>query len=158
MKKFLGIFVLSCWMAGFSHAEANRLSEQKMKPNEEPILSAFDAQGLFNLAMIYEHGTSVTQNYAKAKELYEQAAVQGHHAKSQYNLGVFYMNGLGVPQDYEMARYWYEQASAQGMSEAHFNLGALYANGWGVAKDMTQAKAHFKMACDAGIDAACNFK
>jgi TPR repeat protein len=65
----------------------------------------------------------VQQDYAKAKQLWEQAAAQGN-AQAQYNLGLLYYNGQGVPQDYTKAREWFEKAAAQGLAQAQQSLKA----------------------------------
>ena len=57
-----------------------------------------DADAQFNLAVLYYYGDGVPQDYAKARQWWEQAAAQGH-ADAQYNLGQLYFFWHGVPQD-----------------------------------------------------------
>jgi TPR repeat protein len=66
-----------------------------------------------NLGLLYDLGDGVPQDYAVARQWYEQSAAQ-NHAAAQFNLGLLYANGHGVPQDYAMARQWYEKAMAAG--------------------------------------------
>jgi hypothetical protein len=72
-----------------------------------------DAERQFNLGMLYYEGHGVTQDYAMARQWWEQAAAQGN-AAAQYNLGVLYKKGQGVPQNDATAREWFEKAAAQG--------------------------------------------
>ena len=53
----------------------------------------------------------MTQSFAKAIELYEQAAAKGN-AGAMCNLGFMYENGQGVPQSFAKAIKLYEQAAA----------------------------------------------
>jgi hypothetical protein len=72
-----------------------------------------DAEGQYNLGMLYYEGHGVRQDYATARQWWEQAAAQGN-AAAQYNLGMLYRKGRGVPQDDVQARQWYAKAAAQG--------------------------------------------
>ena len=80
------------------------------------------APALFELANLYENGTYVKQDNAKAVSFYEQAAKQGH-LDSQYNLGLLY---LRIIKDTDKGRYWLEQAAKQQDAEAQYNLALLY--------------------------------
>jgi hypothetical protein len=72
-----------------------------------------DAEAQYNLGMLYYEGHGVRQDYAAARQWWEQAAAQGN-AAAQYYLSVLYDKGQGVPQDYATARQWFEKAAAQG--------------------------------------------
>jgi hypothetical protein len=72
-----------------------------------------DAEAQYNLGMLYYEAHGVTQDYATARQWWEQAAAQGN-AAAQYYLSVLYDKGQGVPQDYATARQWFEKAAAQG--------------------------------------------
>jgi TPR repeat protein len=83
---------------------------------------------------MYANGEGIKQDYLKAKEWYEKAAIQGD-SDSQYNLGVMYANGEGIKQDYLKAKEWYEKAAIQGHPYSQYNLGVMYANGEGINQD-----------------------
>ena len=51
------------------------------------------------------------QDYATARQWYEQAAAQGL-ADAQTSLGMLYEEGLGVPQDNVRTYMWYSLAAA----------------------------------------------
>ena len=55
------------------------------------------------LAYRYDKGTGVTQDYAKAVELYRKAC-DGQEAGGCFNLGVTYATGIGVRQSDDEAR------------------------------------------------------
>ena len=69
-------------------------------------------------------GEHVQQSSAKAAELYERAARQGH-ADAQFHLGAMYAHGHGVKKSHEKAVEWYERAAAQGTALAKFTLGVM---------------------------------
>ena len=56
------------------------------------------------------------QDYAKAIEWFEKAAVQGE-ARAQYNLGAMYENGHGVRQSYTTAKEWFGKSCDNGFQK-----------------------------------------
>src|SRR5690606_28870155 len=65
------------------------------------------------------------EDYQKAKECYEQSALQGdYHAK--YCLGRLYFDGKGVEQDYERAFELFKESAEEGDAEAKYMLGLMY--------------------------------
>ncbi len=96
----------------------------------------------------YYNGTDgVTKNYAKALELYLQAAEQGYDW-AQTMVGYMYDEGLGTPEDNVKALSWYAKAAEQGDITAQNNIGALYENGEGVTQDYTQAAQWYQKAAE----------
>ena len=63
------------------------------------------------LGLLYDNGWGVPQDYAKAKQWYEQAAAQGN-ARAQVALGALYAKGQGVSKDDVRAYMWYNLAAA----------------------------------------------
>jgi len=108
-----------------------------------------DAQ--YNLALMYDNGEGVPQDYAEAVKWYRLAAEQGH-AKGQYNLALMYDNGEGVPQDYAEAVKWYRLAAEQGVASAQTNLGLMYYNGTGVLQDNSVAHMWFNIGSANGSE------
>lgn len=98
-----------------------------------------------NLAVLYQDGRGVAQNYAQAHALYRPAAEAGH-ARAQNNLGLLYVRGHGVAQDYQIAAQLFTAAAQQGLSTAMANLGVLYENGFGVEMDEDRAAALYRAA------------
>lgn len=64
---------------------------------------------LTNLGVCYESGYGTPQNYAKAVEMYSQAALQDYDL-AMYNLGLAYQHGRGVEKDLSIAMYWYSES------------------------------------------------
>jgi hypothetical protein len=113
-----------------------------------------NARATFDTGLRYEYGRgSWPQDYAKAREKYEEAAAKGN-ASAMNHLGALYDSGHGVAQDYAKAREWYEKAAAHGEASAMFNLGALYATGQGVAQDYAKAREWWEKAADKGDENA----
>ena len=77
-----------------------------------------------NIAVLYESGLGVTQDYEQAVTWYRRAAEQGL-AAAQFILGVAYEKGRGVPKDGQQAMLWYRKAADQGNAIAQDNLRRL---------------------------------
>ena len=71
----------------------------------------------YNLGVMYDQGTGVSQDYKKAAEWYQKAAESGD-ADAQNALGAMYANGEGIPQDYVMAHMYFNLAAASGYKKA----------------------------------------
>src|SRR5262245_44682519 len=133
-----------------------KLQSQMDKETEKVAFALFqtgadhgDTNSMVNLGRSYGHGRAVTQDYAKAREWYEKAAVYGHpHA--MLLLGGLYLQGYGVAKDYGKAREWYEKAAAKGEADAMYCIGGLYLNGYGVAKDYGKAREWYEKAAAKG--------
>jgi hypothetical protein len=72
-----------------------------------------EPEGIRNMAVVYEHGRGVKQDYAEAYKLYCKAALMGDE-QSAYNLGWMYFNGRGLPRDMGIAMYWFRRAADGG--------------------------------------------
>ena len=72
-----------------------------------------EPEGIRNMAVVYEHGRGVKQNYAEAYRLYCKAALMGD-AQSAYSLGWMYFNGRGLPRDMAFAMHWFRRAAESG--------------------------------------------
>lgn len=74
----------------------------------------------FNLGVMYAQGEGVSQDFAQAISLWEQAAAQKHNSAvtAQFYLGVIYHDGRGVSQDFAQAKEWYKKACDNGNQQA----------------------------------------
>ena len=90
-----------------------------------------------------------TQNYAKALDLYHQAAMQGD-SEAMHALGMMYCRGEGVQKDNREAIYWFEKAAEKGNTVAMCNLGYSYEFGEGVERDFAKSIKYYQDAIDAG--------
>jgi TPR repeat protein len=75
-----------------------------------------NATAQFGLALKYDNGEGVIQDYKAAVKWYSLAAEQGN-VKAQSNLGATYANGQGVIQDNVYAHMWFNIAASSGDSE-----------------------------------------
>ena len=73
--------------------------------------------GDLQLAVHYEHGEGVRQDYSRAKQLYCEEAARGN-PDAFFNLGWMYANGRGVDRDDGIAVAWWRKASAHGIAQA----------------------------------------
>ena len=115
-----------------------------------PLAERGDADAQTNLAIMFENGLGVPQDYTEAVKWYQRAAEQGH-VGAQNNLGVIYGNGRGVPQDHAEAVKWYQLAAEQGVAQPQDNLGVMYENGHGVPQDFVRAHMWFNLAAAQGL-------
>ena len=90
-----------------------------------------NAQGQFNLGVMYAMGQGVIQDYSEAVKWYRKSVEQGD-ADAQYNLGWMYHEGQGVIQDNIYAHMWWNIAASTGHSTAKKNRDTI-------AKRMTPA-------------------
>lgn len=114
---------------------------------------AGNAKAQFNQGQNCEFGRGVPRDFAKALELYKQAAAQGL-ADAQSYLGCLYAIGRDVPQDYVQALQWLKQAAVQGHMNAQACLGEQYYRGLGVPQDYVQALQWYKQAAAQGDESA----
>jgi uncharacterized protein len=78
-----------------------------------------NANGQFNLGLMYFNGIGVPQDYSKAAKWLRKAADKGN-ANAQSDLGWIYQNGYGVPQDNVRALMWFDLA-VSGASDAEIS-------------------------------------
>ncbi|XP_014246724.1 uncharacterized protein LOC106665065 [Cimex lectularius] len=77
----------------------------------------------YNIALCYERGIGIKQDFAKAAKWYEKAASNGH-TTAMYNLGVFYAHGWGgLEESREKAKNLFIQAAEKGEPHATAALG-----------------------------------
>ena len=72
---------------------------------------------MVRLAARYDLGEGVATDFARANQLYCEAARRGN-AEAQLRLGVIYANGRSVPRDEGIATALFEMAARQGHSHA----------------------------------------
>ena len=108
-----------------------------------------DASAQFKLALRYDVGEGVPQDYAEAVKWLRRAADQDF-VKAQYNLGCMYDSGRGVSQNHTEAAKWFRKAAEHGYASAQKNLGAKYGRGQGVPQSHTEAYIWSSIAAEAG--------
>ena len=110
---------------------------------------------------LFQQGMAVTsyellpkqRDYAKAAELWKQAAALGHW-KAAMNLAGLYESGQGVPEDTEQAVLILEGLMKQGVPAAFDKMGTYHQRGIGVNDDTSRAYAFWQLAADMGSSAA----
>ena len=106
------------------------------------------------LGNIYARGSEgIEQDFLKAADLYERAAIQGD-ATAQHNLSVMFLYGYGVEKDIGATFFWTRKAAENEHLEAQYNLGMMYYFGSGTEINDEQAIKWLTTAAMAGdIDA-----
>ena len=77
----------------------------------QPLAKQGNADGQYNLGLMYLNGDGVVQDYAEAVKWYRLAAAQSNMS-AQNNLGVSYEYGQGVLQNNILSHMLYNIASA----------------------------------------------
>lgn len=114
-------------------------------PQQLQLANRGDSDAQFNVALHYQDGIELPQDYSKAYYWFRKAANQGH-AAAQYSLALLLTKGLGHPKDEREGATWYRMAAEQGHQAAQFNLAVMYENGQGVPKDLIMAYVWFALA------------
>ena len=104
----------------------------------EPAAERGDARAQNALALLYQHGWGVAQDFVQASEFYRKAADQ-EFARAQHNLALLYQAGLGVEQDDALAAIWLKRAARRGYVPSQSDLGFVYYVGKGVPRDLMRA-------------------
>jgi uncharacterized protein len=100
-------------------------------------------QAQHHLALMYEYGTGIQQNLAKAHELYQQAAEQ-NFVESMYHLALMYAYGRGVPQEYQRARSLFDAAARMNHAPSLYYIGIYKTYGYGCEINYQQAMNWFE--------------
>lgn len=110
-----------------------------------------DADALYNLAQAYRLGRGVAQDPLRARELYRQAADQGHvKAADNYGLLLFEQGEGDLAMPYIIA------ASERGDPRAHYVLGLAHFNADYAPRDWVRAFALIALAKDSGLPQAAS--
>jgi len=112
------------------------------------------ADGCSSLGTLYEAGTGVPQDLARATSLYREAC-DGDGAVGCFKLAQLHFSGTGVAQDFAQADTLYDRACDRGHAEGCFKRGEMYANGTGVDRLPWRADREFRRACRLGYQEAC---
>jgi TPR repeat protein len=105
------------------------------------------------LAVMYERGEGVKQDYARARYWYEQSFNDGSSVSAE-GLAHMYEKGEGGPVDYTQAMLWHKKALQLGKFDAANSIGLMYAFGEGVPRDPKIAYAWFAKAWADGSGTA----
>jgi TPR repeat protein len=116
----------------------------------EKLAEAGNVKAIKLLGDYYMKGIGgVEQDYAKAMELYEQAADEDY-ADAQAQIAYMYQEGLGVEVSYERAMEWNNRASQQNNAQAQAQIGYMYHMGMGVTQNLDEAGRWYSRAVDQG--------
>ncbi|CAF1183521.1 unnamed protein product [Didymodactylos carnosus] len=120
-----------------------------------------NAEGMYNLGMMYDRGQGVKKDHRLATQFFEKAALQPAQlpktnlpnigvAEAQHALGLRYYNGVDVPKNYAAAANWYKRAAENGCEQAANNLGIMYQDGGGVEQGSVKAEQWSQFAAKKG--------
>lgn len=104
-----------------------------------------NGDGMWALALCYEHGRGIAPNPTAAVKWYREGANIGH-ASCQHSLGCKYMVGDLIGKDEELAFDLFMKSAGQGNGLAMRDVGRCYQFGNGVDHNMTLAIAWYEKA------------
>lgn len=135
---------------GQIYAEENPPDYTEAKSWFENAVQGGSADGNADLGWMYESGSGVNKDPAKALSLFSEAAKLGS-AEGMYYMGAVYHDGLGVQKDIATACQWSIRAAMYENPDAEAEAGFCYYNGIGVAQDHAAAFGWFAKAGQAGL-------
>ena len=97
-----------------------------------------DSKGIYNLALAYEEGIGVKQDFTKAFTLLKQAADM-NLPSAMNEIGLMYRNGWGVKKDEKEAALWYLKAANAGSTNGMCNSAGVMMYSKIVETDYKQA-------------------
>lgn len=107
------------------------------------------ASALHNLATCYFKGDGRPQDFAKARELYGQAAALGF-AKAACAFGNMLIGGTGGPADPARGIEMCRQAADTGLADAQTDYGGYLLTNQHIAKDALAARRYLSLAAEQG--------
>ncbi|MFD2853852.1 caspase family protein [Seohaeicola zhoushanensis] len=147
-------------MLGLAYMRLNP-NEGRFNPKEavsflERAAKAGSPEAQFELAKLYERGTGVERDEARALELYQEAADQDF-ADAINDLGfLHYQGGLGLPADPKRALEYFERAADLRHPQAQFNFAALIDDGLIPTKGPEDAAGYLYEALRSGSSDVLN--
>jgi TPR repeat protein len=105
------------------------------------------------LAVAYEFGMGVPQDFSRAVYWLKQAANHGS-LQAQTDLGSLYMSGLGISPNPKEGFKWHQRAASEGYIPGIYNLGIAYLQGQGTTQNLQEAARLFVRAAQAGYPPA----
>ena len=120
---------------------------------------AGDSKAARYIAMAYDSGNGVEQNYEEAAK-YFSIATELNDTTAFWYLGDYYFNGTGVEQDYAKAAELYAvcagaaKATPPGVKQSRYQLGVMYEQGLGVEQNLDTAIEYYKGSAEAEYEPA----
>lgn len=109
-------------------------------------------QAEHHLAIMYEYGMGVDEDFLKAEEYYQRAAQQGF-TEAMYHLGLMYAHGRPtINQDYKRAYPLFQAAAQNGHAPSTYTVGIFKTYGYGMEPNYQQAINWFERAALMGDD------
>jgi TPR repeat protein len=135
---------------GELYLEENPPNYAEAKSWLEQAVQRGSADGNADLGWMYETGSGVNRDPARALSLFSEAAKRGS-SEGMYRVGVAYDDGLGVQKDPAVACQWFIHAATYEHPYAEGKAGVCYYNGTGVAQNHQTAFNWFVRAGQAGL-------
>lgn len=116
-----------------------------------------NGDGLWLMALAYEHGRGVRKNIKKAAEYYQRGADVGH-APCMSSLGSMCLNGIGVEKNVEKGIELTQKSAMLGDGIGMYNLGRCYQFGTGVEESLEKAVEWYEKSLEVRPDPELEMK
>lgn len=131
------------------YAECIALAEKSAAQN--------NGDGLWLMALAYEHGRGVRKNLKKAAEYYQRGTDVGH-APCMSSLGSMCLNGIGVEKNVEKGIELTQKSAMLGDGIGMYNLGRCYQFGTGVEESLEKAVEWYEKSLEVRPDPELEMK
>lgn len=132
----------SCLGVALLYTQNGTAPTKKAMPFLEKACNLGNANGCYNLGVVYHQGEITPKNLKKARALYELAC-NGGESFGCHNLA----NIFDDENNYQAANELFYKACDMGVNMACRNLGNSYRDGKGVQQDSRQAAVFFHKGC-----------
>ncbi|MDO5151514.1 MAG: hypothetical protein Q4D76_19350, partial [Oscillospiraceae bacterium] len=114
-----------------------------------------NANAMFSLGSMYEHGDGIHPDLQQAVNYY-QKAIQLGNQDAQFNLALMYLNGKGVAKDEAKAFDMLKQLADQGNAEAMYKVSQMILGGIGTQTKLQPALDYLKRSYQKGYAPAAS--
>jgi TPR repeat protein/S1-C subfamily serine protease len=104
----------------------------------------------FKLALRYNTGEGVEQDFEKAFNWCKKAADK-NHIDAMYSLGLLYKEGEGTEKNIGESFKWFKKAAEEGHTKAQFEIGEMYYYGKGISKIEKIAFSWYEKAAEKDL-------
>lgn len=149
MNIYTMMFVFSCLVVTTLPASEVNVTEdyiwQERYKDRLELARSGDAEAQFNIGEMFEKGSGIHADLAKAFTWYEQAANQNHQ-KAQFKIAYMYYRGEGVVANPAKAFQLMTPLAKYGYVRAQYYLALMYETGAGTPRNLEQAQLWYSRA------------
>lgn len=146
---FINLFLVAILGGFISSAAAAVNLDSRIFTFQQKLANAGKVKAQYKLALMYETGRGVVQDFNKAKEWYKKSAAKNYKA-SKHRLNYLEIKSSGVTKKHKV---WIKDLISDAKSrdaESMFLLAEMYEHGHGLKKSLRNAYRYYKLAASRG--------